>query len=55
LLDDPSRFFEVAVAESFLPFPAVVARIMVCGQLLVDGFIQFDFSRFDILFQEIMD
>jgi hypothetical protein len=55
LLGDPPRFFKIAVAESLLAFPAVIAGIMDGREFLVDGFIQFDSSRLDVFFQEIVD
>ena len=55
LLGDPPRLFKVAVAKSLLAFPAVVARVMDGREFLVNRFIQFDSSRLDVFFQEIVD
>jgi hypothetical protein len=55
LLRDPARLFKVAVAEGVLAFSAVVAGIMNGGEFLVNGFVQFDSSRLDVFFQEIVD
>ena len=55
LLRDPPRLFKVAVAESLLAFPAVVARVMHGREFLVNRFVQLDSSRLDVFFQEIMD
>ena len=55
LLGDPPRLFKVAVTESLLTLPAIVAGIMHGCEFLVDGFVQFDSSRLDVFFQEIVD
>jgi hypothetical protein len=39
LLCDPPRLFKVAVAESLLAFPAVVAWVMHGREFLVNGFV----------------
>jgi hypothetical protein len=55
LLGDPPRLFKVAVSESLLAFPAVIAGIMHGREFFVDGFIEFDSSRLDVFFQEIVN
>jgi hypothetical protein len=55
LLGDPPRFFKIAVAESLLALPAVVARVVDGREFFVNSFIQFDSSRLDVFFQEIVD
>jgi hypothetical protein len=55
LLGDPPGLFKIAVAESLLALPAVIAGIMYCGEFFMDGFVQFDSSRLDVFFQKIMN
>jgi len=55
LLSDPARLFKVAVAKSLLALPAVVARVVDGREFFVNSFIQFDSSRLDVFFQEIVD
>jgi hypothetical protein len=55
LLGDPPGFFKIAVAECLLALSAVVAGIVDGREFFVDGFIQFDPSRLNVFFQEIMD
>ena len=55
LLNDPARLFKVPVAKSFLTLAAVIAGIVNGCEFLVNSFIQFDSSRLDVFFQEIMD
>jgi hypothetical protein len=55
LLGDPPRLFKVAVAESLLALPAVIAGIMHGREFLVNGFIQFDSSRLNVFFEEIVN
>jgi hypothetical protein len=55
LLGNPPRLFKVAVAEGLLAFPTVVARVMHGREFLVNGFVQFDSFRLDVLLQEIVD
>ena len=55
LLGDPPGFFEIAVAEGLLAFPAVIAWVMHGREFFVDGFVEFDSSRLDVFFQEIVD
>jgi hypothetical protein len=43
------------VAESLLALPAVVARVVDGREFFVNSFIQFDPSRLDVFFQEIVD
>jgi len=55
LLGDPSRFFKIAVAETLLAFPAVIARIMDGREFFVDGFVDLDSCCFKVFFQDIVD
>jgi hypothetical protein len=55
LLDNPTRFFKVAVTESLLALPSVIAGIVNRCQLLMDRLVEFDPACFDVLFQKIMD
>jgi len=55
LLGDPPGFFEIAVAESLLALPPVIAGIMNGREFFVDGVVQFDSSCFDVFFQEVVD
>jgi len=53
LIHDPARFFEKTVAESFLRAPAVVAGVMVSGQIRNTGAVQADATLSDIADQQI--
>jgi hypothetical protein len=55
LLGHPSGFLVVAVSEHLLTLPAVVARIVVGGQVMVDGTIDLDASLFNIHLQQIVN
>jgi hypothetical protein len=54
LLGDPSRLFKIAVAESLLALPAVIAWVVDGCELFMDGFIKFDSCRLNVFFQEIV-
>jgi hypothetical protein len=55
LLGDPAGLFKVAMAESLLALPAVIAGIVDSRELFMDGFVEFDSSRLNVFFQEIVD
>jgi hypothetical protein len=55
LLSDPTGLFKIAMAESLLALPAVIAGIVDGRELFMDGFVNLDSSRLNIFFQEIVD
>jgi hypothetical protein len=55
LLSHPARLFIIAVSESPFALPAVVAGIVIGGQLLVNGLVDLYASLFDVLFQKIVN
>jgi hypothetical protein len=55
LLDDPARFFKVAMTKSLLTLTAVIAGIVKGREFLMPGFIYLDSSCLDVLLQEVMN
>jgi hypothetical protein len=55
LLHNPARFFKVAVTESLLALPSVIAGVMDRGELFMNGFIQFYSSCLNVFLQKVVD
>jgi len=55
LLRNPPGFLVISLAKSAFTFPAVITRIVVGGEVVMDRFIDLDSSLLDILFEQIVD
>jgi hypothetical protein len=55
LLGHPSGLFIVSMPEYHLRFPSIVAWIMVSGQFVMNGFVEFDAPLFYVFLEKIMD
>lgn len=53
VIQNPSGFFKIAVAESFLSPSSIIAWIMIGGALGKFRFIQSNTTVFDICYQQI--